>query len=180
MSSVAERAILARERSDGRYSVATSRWGGTDRALAAVCAGRSPIALRDVTWEPGDERPNFHSVVEQFDYLSMAVCYRVRPTGTIVYLSLWAGLPLTVDTARSSAGALVAVESLPDARTVRRWFRQFKGSIADEISRGNLPVSAAPRLVYAAIASLTDRERYLSILPGTAERLSPGTGPDRM
>lgn len=178
MSVVAERARLARERADGSYAVATSRWGGTDRALAAVCAGIPPTALPGISWETQQERPDFLSVVAELDVLSTELLYRVTSEKTTPLLSLWFGLPLAATTARPTVGALVAVESVSDARALRRWFRSLKGTLADAVTDGLLPLSVAPLVLVAAVVHLSGRERYLLPFPGTAEPLSTNTGPD--
>lgn len=178
MSVVAERALLACEQADGNYAVATARWGGTDRALAAVCAGTPPSELSDVSWSFQHSADNFSAVVVALDALTTEVCYRVTPSSTTVFLPLWFGLPLAATTARPGIGALVAVESLVDARTVRHWFRTLKGRVADAVTTGTLPASTAPLVLLAAVVGLSTRERYLSVFPDSAERLSPNARPD--
>ncbi|MEF8784832.1 MAG: hypothetical protein V5A45_02785 [Haloarculaceae archaeon] len=178
MSLVAERALLASERADGSYAVATSRWGGTDQMLAAVCAGIPPSALPTLSWNAQRDRPDFLSVVATLDVLSTELLYRVANGETTPFLSLWFGLPLASTTARPTVGALVAVESLADARAIRRWFRSLKGNLADEVTAGTLSPSVVPLILVAAVIHLSGRERYLLPFPGTAEPLSTNTGPD--
>lgn len=174
---MAERALLVTERRDGGCALATSRWGGTDDALAAVCAGTDPGVLPGVSWSSDGRQPRFSSVVATLDFLSTEVLYRVRDGDTTVYLPVWFGLPLSDRVAAPTVGALVAVESLADARTLRRQFRRLKGALADAVSTGRLPASSPPLVLAAAIANLTDRERHLAVVPDAAERLSSGTEP---
>lgn len=171
MSVVAERALLARERADSSYAVATSRWGGTDRMLAAVCSGIPPTALPGISWVAQQDRPDFLSVVASLDVLSTEFLYRVAGEETTPFLSLWFGLPLASTTARPTVGTLVAVESLHDARALRRWFRSLKGALADAVAAGTLPFSAVPQVLVAAVVHRSGRECYLLPDPGRAEPL---------
>lgn len=171
MSTVAERALLARERADGSYAVATSRWGGTDRMLAAVCSGIPPIDLPGISWAAQQNRLDFLSVVASLDVLSTEVLYRVASGETTPFLPLWFGLPLVSTTARPTVGALVAVESVHDARALRRGFRSLKGALADAVAAGTLPLSAVPLVLVAAVVHRSGRERYLLPFPGRAEIL---------
>jgi hypothetical protein len=178
VSAVAERALLACERADGSYAVATSRWGGTGQMLAAVCAGIPPTSLPGISWEAQSNQPDFLSVVDSMDVLSTELFYRVTSDETTPFLPLWFGLPLASTTVRPTVGALVAVESLADTRALRHWFRSLKGNLADEVTDGTLPLSVVPLILVTAIVHLSGRERYIVPFPGTAETLSTKTGPD--
>jgi hypothetical protein len=160
---MAERALLAREREDGSYTLSTARWGGTDRALSAAFDGIDPVAMPDVEWTSAGTAADFSSVVAALDYLSTAVCYRVDRAGTTVLLPLWAGLPLADEAADPDTGALVAVRSLPDARRLRAEFRTLKRALADALVAGDLPAGAAPFVLAAWVESHADRERHLSL-----------------
>ncbi len=162
---MAERAVLAREQASGGYAVATSRWGGTDSALAAVCAGLLPAALPGVEWRQQEDEPDFPAVVESLDVLSTELCYRSSDDEVTVFLPLWFGLPLSDAQPDPSVGALVAVASLADARTCRRWFRSVKSAIADAVTGGEIPWAAAPVVLAASIDGLLGRERYLTAVP---------------
>lgn len=159
---MAERAVLIDRRTDDRYDVASSRWGGTDRALAAVCAGTSPRALPDVSWADRREVAGFTTLLATFDILSTAALYRVRRDRTTVFLPLWFGLPLPTARPSPRVGALVAVGSLHDARRLRVGFRALRGTLADALTAGTLPATVAPAVLRAAIARLDGRERYLA------------------
>lgn len=159
---MAERAVLIDRRTDGRYAVASSRWGGTDRALAAVCAGTTPRALPGVSWADRPAPAGFGTLLAAFDLLSTAVLYRVRRGETTVFRPLWFGLPLPTASPSPGVGALVAVGSLHDARKVRVGFRALKGTLADALTAGIIPVTAAPAVLRAAVARLDGRERYLA------------------
>jgi hypothetical protein len=174
---VAERALLAREQADGTYVLATSRWGGTDSALAAVCAGTDPTALPGIDWEAGDAKPDFTAVVATLDVLGTELCYRVAGGRTTIFLPLWFGLPLPSARPDPGVGAVVAVDSLRDARALRRQFRSLKCRLTDAATAGTIQWATVPRILFAGVAALTSRERYYS-LAGTAERLYPETGPD--
>ena len=158
---MAERALLARELPDGSYAVATSRWGGTDGALAAVCAGTAPRVLPDVDWHDRDRHPDFRAVVAGFDVLAWELCYRVADGEVTVFLPLWFGLPLATLRADATAGALVAVDSLADARACRRWFRSLKRALADAVTAGRIPWFGVPLALLASVDALAPRERYL-------------------
>lgn len=174
---VAERSLLAVECPDGTYLAFGACWGGTDEALAAVCAGTPPHALPDCRWTAVETARDFRSLVAEADFCTMELLYRVRGPEPTVFLPLWFGLPLASHQARATVGALVAVESPADTRAVRAWFRSLKGTVADALTAGTLLPPAAPFVLTAAVVGLTDRERFLSIYPGPAEHLSAGTGP---
>ncbi len=167
---MAERAVLACEREDGRYAVFRSRWGGTDRALGVVCAGISPGSL-PVSWEPTRVESDFPSSVEGFDFLGIEACYRDRRGKTTPFVSLWFGLPLTPIRANPGTGALVEVRSVDDARQVREAFRRLKGRLADALVAGHCPATVAPVALRSALAALDGRERHLFSPPGR-----PGQG----
>jgi hypothetical protein len=170
VSVVAERGLLAREPPDGRYTVAPSRWGGPDRALAGVCAGTAPTDLPGVDWVELGSKPDFTAAVTSIDVLATELCYRVADREVTAFLPLWFGLPLASVRAHPNVGALVGIESLAEVRTYRRWFRSLKGELADAVTAGTIPWPVVPLVLVASIDSLAPRERYLSVV-GSAERL---------
>lgn len=157
---MAERAVLACQTAHGQYDLYGSRWGGTDAALRAVCGGTSPANLPGVHWEYRRTATSFSDVVADLDYLSTGILYRVRGTNTAVFLPLWFGLPFAAARPSPGVGGLVAVASLPDARSLRDWFRTLKGSLADALGAGELPAPVTPFLLLGAIATLDGREWY--------------------
>lgn len=171
MSVVAERAVLASRQPAGNYSVATSRWGGTDRALAAVCTGTHPETLPSVDWRVEQSRVDFPAVAAAIDVLGTEIVYRVDESDTTVFLSLWFGLPLASTIAVPGSGALVSVGSVADARAIRRWFRTAKGTLADAVTAGVLPYAVTSVVLATIVTSLPDRESYLCQLPEPSESL---------
>jgi hypothetical protein len=161
---MAERAVLASRRDDGRYDLAAARWGGTDRALGAVCSGITPRSLPGVSWRER-RTVRWSRLVRTLDYLSTAVLFRVRPDGTVAFLPLWFGLGLPTARPAPTIGSLVAVDSLADARRLRSRFRTLKGHLADVLAAGDLPATTAPAVLFAAVWCLEDREWYLSVQP---------------
>ncbi len=168
---MAERALLAREHDDGRYDLHSSRWGGTDRAVAAVCAGTAPRDLPAVSWTRRDRGVEFLDLVKRIDYLSTAVLYRVLAGETTVFCPLWFGLPLPSARPSPAVGGLVAADSLPGFRRVRAEFRAFKGVLADALRDGAVPAAATLFLVQVAIRTAEGRERYSSTVGRPPERL---------
>ncbi len=158
---MAERGVVARRRPDGGYDLLRSRWGGTDRALAAVFAGLTPDALPGADWRRWRTDVCFRTLLGRLDYLATSVCYRVCEE-TTAFLVCWFGLPLPAESAHRNVGALVAVRSLSDARTLRRRFRALKGDLADAVAAGAIPITAAPAVILAWFERLDDRERHLS------------------
>jgi len=158
---MAERAVLARVRRDGRYDVDRSRWGGTNQALTAVFGGTPPGRLPDVTWRRWQTGVRFPALVDSIDYLSTSLCYRVADE-TRAFLACWFGLPLVDESAHRTAGALVAVRSTDDARRFRRRLRRLKGALADALAGGLLPATAVPFVLVRWVAGLADRETHLS------------------
>lgn len=175
---MAHRAVLARRREDGQYGCYRSRWGGTDSALAAVCAGTSPTDL-PVAWVHERETGGFAGVVAGLDYLATEALYRADGRETTAFLPLWFGLPLPDPDPSPRSGALVEVTSLGDARLLRDSFRCVKGALADTLAAGTLPAAAAPVVLRGAIAGLDGRERYVAVSSGGwGESLYTGGRPD--
>jgi hypothetical protein len=175
---MAQRAVLACRRENGRYGCYRSRWGGTDRALAAVCAGTSPTDL-PVAWDHNRETAGLAGVVSGFDYLSAEALFREDSGETTVFLPLWFGLPLPDTDPSPRSGALVEVASLGDAGLLRERVRELKVTIADALAADTLPWAAAPAVLRGAIAGLDGRERYVAVPPGgPGENLYTGGGPD--
>ena len=158
---MAEQAVLARRRPDGRYDISHSRWGGTNRALAGVVDGVDPAHLPGLEWERRTRGVSFATLVAQLDYLSTAVCYRAT-TETTPFLALWFGLPFADESAARTAGALVSVSSLADARSLRVAFRTLKGTLTDALVGGDLPSPAAPLVLLAWLAGQRSREIHVS------------------
>ncbi|MFC7134636.1 hypothetical protein [Salinibaculum marinum] len=174
---MAERAELARQRADGRYDLSRARWGGTNAALAAVSDGTPPAEL-PVEWRHWRAGVDFAALVADLDYLATSVCYRVGESETTVFLSLWFGVPLVDESANPGAGALVAVDSLDDARAVRAAFRAFKGALADALTAGDLPPVAAPCVISAWLRGLAARETHVAPPFPPPERLNGMGRPD--
>jgi hypothetical protein len=162
---MAEQAVLARRRANGRYDLSRSRWAGTNAALAAVTGGTNPAVLDGVEWRHYRSDVSFPEVVESLDYLSTALCYRAG-TGTTTFLCLWFGLPLPDESAPRTAGALVAVNSLADARRLRARFRTLKGALADGILAGALAASTVPFALAAWVTGQSGREVYIPAYSG--------------
>jgi len=163
---VAERAILARAVGRG-YELGISRWGGTDRVVAAVCDGADPTDLPDLAWRQGGHTPSMAVLARRLDYLGTAAVYRIEPAGTTAFLPLWFGLPLPDVRPVPACGALVAVRSLAEVRVLRVRFRRLKGVLADALRAGTTPATAAPLVLRAAVAGLGGRERYCSVPTGS-------------
>lgn len=161
---MAERAVLARRRPDRRYDVLDARWGATDRVLAAVDDGVPPGLVAGLDWHRRSDPLSFRRLVATLDYLSTGLLYRVDRDDTTVFLPVWFGLPLADTLADPTAGALVAVDSLADARTLRVAFRTLKGAVADALLAGALAAPAVPIVVRSAIGALDGRECHVAPL----------------
>lgn len=157
---MAERAVLARERSDGRFDVWSAQWGGTERVVAAVCAGRSPLWVPGTVWHLQTIGLEHEAVVETLDYLSTGALYRVQRGETTTFLPLWFGLPFSRTPSATTTGALVAVDSLAEMRHLREWFRRLKGSIAEALLAGDLPAVAGPLVLQTTLAALGGEQYY--------------------
>jgi len=156
---MAERAALVKHKRSGGWEVYLSQWGGTDRALSAVCAGVVPSEL-PVSWEYDRSLNGFSEAFPGLDYLGTELLYREQE-GHTAFLVLWYGLPLATADCRLQAGTAVEVHSLQDARRLRVAFRAFKRMLADAIDAGTVPASAAPLALVGSIHLLQGRERYV-------------------
>lgn len=156
---MAERAALLQCAVSDGWEVSLSEWGGTDRALSAICAGVAPSKL-PVSWEYDRTVGDFGEAVAGLDYLGTELLYR-EGEGQTAFLVLWFGLPLARADCHLQAGTVVEVHSLHDATTVRAGFREFKGVLADAIEAATLPASAAPVALLGSIHALQGRERYV-------------------
>lgn len=156
---MAERAVLARQCESGQWEVCRSQWGGTDRALAAVCAGTAPSGL-PVTWTCDRTASGFAEAVAGLDYLGTELLYRDRRAVT-PFLALWFGLPLPAAEPAPHTGAAVEVRSLGDARRLRVAFRRLKGRVVDALGAGRLPATVPPWVLLGALSRLTGRELYV-------------------
>ncbi len=156
---MAERAALVRRNGRGGWNVYRSQWGGTDRALAAVCAGVAPSGLA-ASWEHDRSVDSFTGAVAGLDYLGVELVYREH-RGAEPFLALWFGLPVEAAEPHLQAGAAVAVRSLQDARRLRAAFRRDKNRLADALETGALPASAAPFVLLGWTRRLPARELYV-------------------
>ncbi|PSQ58614.1 MAG: hypothetical protein BRD23_06415 [Halobacteriales archaeon SW_9_67_25] len=154
-----ERAVLVQRQAGGGWTVYCSRWGGTDRALSAVCAGVTPSEL-PVTWARERSVDTFTRAVATLDYLGTELLY--RETGRHgAFLALWFGLPVSGGERCDTAGAAVEIDSLQDARKLRGAFREFKGWLADALESGDLSAAAAPLALLGGVRQLRGRELYV-------------------
>lgn len=156
---MAEWAALVQREENGEWNVYHSRWGGTNRALSAVCAGLPPSKL-PVSWKYGQSVGSFTEAVAGLDYLGTELVYREQG-GQRAFLVLWFGLPLGTAGVSLQAGTAVEVHSLQDTKRLRTAFRQFKNRIADALETGILPASAAPAVLVGGIHRLQGRELYV-------------------
>jgi len=156
---MAERAALVQRQGSEGWNVYHSRWGGTDRALSAVCAGVVPSDL-PVSWAYDRSVSSFTRAVVGLDYLGTELLYREQG-GQRAFLALWFGLPLDGTECRLEAGTAVEVNSLKDARNIRATFREFKRRLVDALESGDLPASAAPFALLGGARQLRGRELYV-------------------
>lgn len=167
---MAHRALVAYERSDGRYDLHRSRWGGTDLSLARRITAETPLGgaggadvRRGPSPGPGsapvERRPaatdlGFDAVVDAVDARRHEALYVVAADYAVTaYLPLWFGLPGVAPDV--DAGALVAAD--PEGGPfggprLRRWFRATKAVVADAVEMGALTRDEA-------VAYLADRLR---------------------
>jgi len=148
---MAERGVLVCERPDGRVDAFRARWGGSDRALARVATGPPRAAFGVADWGVDRRGVTPRTVIDTLNYLSTAALYWIGDR-TRVALPLWFGLPgVGLDRADPGLGALAAVNSLSDARRLRRSWRALKGAVADAVLAGQLPPVGAPVVLLAAL-----------------------------
>lgn len=144
MAAVAEPGLLAVARPDGRDDLFRARWAGSDATLAALVGATAREALAAAPWTPAGRAVLRGAWLARLDYLRTAAVYVCAPAGVEVYLSLWVGLPTVGLGADPAAGLLVRVDSLADARTLRRRWRRLKGAVADAVAAGTVPLPAVP------------------------------------
>lgn len=149
------RALVARERDDGRYDCYYSHWGGTDVSLAGRLDRKpwthdlvdpSPVAT-DVSWDT--------ILADHFDALVYEAMY-VLPADrdARAYRSCWLG-PL------ADRGLLVAVatDDPGDDGYVRGWLDGARDALAACVERGLLdPATAHSTIETELPARMGDRE----------------------
>ena len=159
---MAHRALVAYERSDGRYDVHTSRLGALDCRLARTISPADPYAGGDVDPEPNVVARPFEHALTMVDPARHEAIYRVEADYQVrTYLPLWFGLDHYLGPEASSpSGLVVAVDGPDDAARLRRWLQTAKGVLADGISEGVLDVADADRILENAVRTRVDGEIY--------------------
>ena len=149
MTGVAVPGLLVRVR-DGRVDCLHAQWGGSDAAIGAVLDGGQPVeAVAD--WQPAGRKPSLSACLADLDSLRLSAVY-LQDGATRVYRPLWFGLPTAGLVAEPTAGVLVRVRSLADARRLRHDWRTLKGLVAEAVTAGRLPLPVVPLVLRAALA----------------------------
>ena len=178
MIPVGHRALVAVERTDGRYDCHYSHggaheWGVLD-SLAAATGSKTggsgghdeepsvdPRAVPGVDPAPLATGVSFETVVDtHLDFCTYEACYRVDRDGADPFHVAWFGFP-AAETYRSGAGALVGIDAADarrDGAHVRGWVAGTKGVLAAAVEEGRLtPAEARDRLRARLLAWAGDR-----------------------
>jgi len=151
VSAVGERALAACRRSDGRYDLYASRWGGSDRLLCRLLASEDPFARLCAPEWSYRECVSFRTLVETLDYLAVEAVYVLSAAGVLVLRPLWFGLDGVGGPADPSLGALVHVDTVPTLRRMRVGFRTLKDTCRDAIESDSVSITDALRLFLFAL-----------------------------
>lgn len=131
-----------------------SQWAGSDGVLSRVLdTGRLPPEVHRSSWWQWQGRCGPDSVPATLDYLSTAAVYGVTPDGLRVAQPLWFGFPLVENSPDSGLGVLAPVNSFVTACRRRRWFRQLKGDLQDDIRSGSRSPQQALGVLFRALCS---------------------------
>ncbi len=152
------RALLARERPNGRYDAYYAHWGGADLSLARRLADSlAPDEPPDPAADPAvREDPLAVGVTwtallaEHLDPLVHEALFVVDEGDIAAYRPLWFG---PVD-----GGAVVAVDPWApcDDERVLAWFRGTRDAVADLIATGAVPEDVAAACLRRRLRAWTD------------------------
>ncbi|AQL42299.1 hypothetical protein BV210_06030 [Halorientalis sp. IM1011] len=177
MTTVGQRALVAYERTNGRYDLHYAHWGAHEwhlaTALAAIRPG-GPIDPTEETGHPAAVEPeplatdrSFADLLEtHVDWQTYDACYVVASDGTVQpYLAAWFGLP-GHDTVRPRDGALVSVDPAraePDGEFLRGRVAGLKAATLAMVRDDRLTPAAARSFLASEVRSwhLEDRTVHL-------------------
>lgn len=144
------RAIVAYERSDGRYDVRYSHWGAADLALADALTADAPLAGGSVDAALFAESiPIDRVLAEYLDPCVYEALYLVSPDFAVTaHRVLWLAWGADGERIR---GAILAVEPGARDRGLRAWFRATKTTLADVMEMGVLSRGAAEAYLEARV-----------------------------
>jgi hypothetical protein len=156
---VGERALGLCTRPDGLYDCYDSQWAASPEWLYPVLREGEPgRLLHGCDWAyRGVRSPG--NVVATLDYLAIDAVYVVSPAGLGVALPVWLGIDLGDGSGIQpgpSFGALVFVEAVAEARSLRTGIRRLKGRLGRRVDRGELTIASAVDRLLAFL----DRFRY--------------------
>lgn len=158
-----ERALGLCARPDGLSDCFGSQWAASPEWLYPVVReGEARGLLHGCDWEYRGTRPP-GDVVATLDYLAIDALYVVSPAGVDVALPVWLGIDLgdsSEPRPDPSFGALVFVDTVAEARSLRTGIRRLKGRLGRRMDRGELTMASAV-------------DRLLAFLDRFQYRLSP-------
>lgn len=137
-----------------RVQTFTAQWAGSDQCVDAVLEETLPwTPLQRYEWSPNDS-VSLGELVTTLDYLRFEAVYVVSLDGVSVYHPVWFGLESDDE---PTVGALVAVETLRERRTLREMVRTLKDALLEGIDAGLLTVLGARdclvRFIYETFSS---------------------------
>jgi len=166
---VGHRALVARERDDGRYDLHYAHWGAHEWRLLAdlgegASAGVDPVPI--ATGRSFGEIVREHVDFQQFEAL-----YRVSRAGVAAaFFVCWFGFPVAGED-RPRSGALIEIDAADpdgDGALVRGWVAGTKGALGALVEADLLgPAEARTRLV-ERVSDWTGGERAAVFGPGVS------------
>jgi hypothetical protein len=179
VTTVGQRALVAYERTDGRYDIHYAHWGAHRWRLAASLAAVRPGDRFDsgdgtgprpgVDPEPLATDQRFSDLLTtHVDWQTYDACYVVATDGPVQpYLAAWFGLP-GHDTVRPRDGALVGVHSdrvEADGEFLRGRVAGLKAATLAMVRNDRLPLAAARSFLAGEVQSWHAEDRTVHLGP---------------
>jgi hypothetical protein len=169
------RALLARERPDGRYDVYYAHWGGADLSLARRLAGNwapdeppDPASDPAVRNAPRSVGVAFEAVLaDHLDPLVHELLVVLGRDAVDAYRPLWFG-PVAGEADTPSALVSVDPRVARDDERVLAWFRGTRDAVADLLARGAIDGPTASTCLRRRLRAW-GRDREVIHVPGTGD-----------
>lgn len=163
------RALVAVERSNGRYDLHRSRWGADQLRLLRRLDPDAPLERDLVDPEPLCSGATAATTLDLLDPVEYEALFAVDRAGVTAYqvIALSPALATVPDDRRASPSALVPVDDAATAARLRRFCRATKAVLGDAVDAGLLTEGMAIGYLRARLAAHPDvRTDEVIWLPG--------------